>query len=534
MKFWTIQLLLLVGSSLFVAKRLLRHLHYMQLEEYMPRRFLSWSWQKKAFDRRGSYVAIFVSIALFLSDFSMLLTLLGTCVLGSIAFFEKDPRKNAKVALKITARAKRIYSVACILLAVLQLGFFAIFSENLPFLWASQIILFQSIPFSLVFACMLLEKNENLRQQNFMREAKRQLEEVNPFIIGVTGSYGKTSTKEALGKILQATRGPTFWPGKSINTLMGITREVRTHLKQGIQYAVIEMGAYGSGSIQRLCTLTPPQAAIITGIGLAHLERFGTEESIFLGKAELAKAVPPEGILVCNGDNPGARQIAKENPKKQLYLYGLNPHNTGLDATISTMEVTLSGTRFTLQWRGKTYPAFTPLLGKAALSNVLGAFTMACALGSDPEYVLGVIRNLEPVDNRLELQQEEGITYLKDAYNSNPYGFTSALEVLAALPVKRRILVTPGMIELGSQQEFQNHSIGKLAGQICDMAIIVGETNRKALETGILSGGIEAHRLICCSSREEAFALLKKLVQEEDGVLIENDLTDLYERPDTF
>lgn len=150
------------------------------------------------------------------------------------------------------------------------------------------------------------------------------------------------------------------------------------------------------------------------------------------------------------------------------------------------------------------------------------------ALGANPSFVLGAIRNLQPVDNRLELKKEGGITYLRDAYNSNPAGFKAALDVLAALPADRRILMTPGMIELGPEQAKKNEEIGRHAGGICDIALVVGETNREAIVKGAGDGGMSPHNIFCCATREEAFNKLKNLAKDGDSILIENDLTDLY------
>ncbi len=524
---------IVISSLLFSAKRLLRYLHYFQLEEYDSRRFFQWIFAYRAFDTRGLLVAFIALVSAFTGILPALVSFTAGIALWAIAFAEQDPRRMAKVRLTMTSRAKRIYGTAAGIACITQIAGTWILQESLVWLWAGEIAFFQLTPLFLLIAAILLKKHEQRHQTLFLNEAKTILAEVNPYIIGITGSYGKSSTKHVLGKILQVTVGPTFWTAKSINTLMGITREIRLNLKKGTEYALIEMGAYGAGSIQRLCQLTPPQAAIITSIGIAHLERFGSEEQVRIAKMELAQSVPDTGILVCNGDSPGARQIAFENRKKTTLLYGLN-EDAALDAWMTEIETKENGSYFQIHWRGNIYPGFTPLLGKTALSNVLGAFTLACALGGDPEYVVAVLYTLEPMKNRLEVKKEKGITYLQDAYNSNPAGFESALHLLKALPGKRRILMTPGMIELGEQQMAKNQELGSLAGTICDHALIVGDRNRVPLEKGMRAGGMNSKQLLFCSTREEAFAQLRQLAQEGDLVLIENDLTDLYDAPARF
>jgi UDP-N-acetylmuramoyl-tripeptide--D-alanyl-D-alanine ligase len=301
---------------------------------------------------------------------------------------------------------------------------------------------------------------------------------------------------------------------------MGIVRSIREKL--GLhQYAVIEMAAYGKGSIRKLCQLTPPNSGIITGVGLAHLDRFGSEENIFEAKSELAEAV--SDLLVCNGDNIGSRRMAQ---KFNGILYGFN---ADCDLFISDWVVSEKGTNYTFQWKGKSYPGITPLLGKTALSNIAGAFAMACSLGANPELVIGAIANLKPVENRLQLEKANGRIYLHDAYNSNPIGFEEALTVLQKLPAKKKILMTPGMIELSTKSDELHEMIGKKAAAICDHVLIVGKQNKASL-----TKGVGKEKSIFVKNRKEAFEKLGTLLEEGDAVLIENDLPDLYETKELF
>jgi UDP-N-acetylmuramoyl-tripeptide--D-alanyl-D-alanine ligase len=516
------------SSSLFIYGRLIRYLHYFQQEEYLTRRFLSWIYKSRVFDTRGSIVLLFGALSTYLLHKPLIISFLVFLGFLLLHANEEDPRIEGKKLLIMTERAKRILSLSFMIYCLFASGATLLFTwkQELFSSYLATLLLIQMTPLWLIFAKLLLQPGEKRRQKKLILEAKEIFAKVSPYVIGVTGSYGKTSMKCALGEILRITLGPTFYPPKSINTEMGITREIREKLEAGYRFAVFEMGAYGVGSIARLCRLTPPHAAIITSIGVAHLERFKTKEEILKAKSELAKAVPKEGILVCNGDDPGAREIAKRYPKKTTLLYGFDP---SLDCYISSWNVTSDGMRFTLHWRGKTYEGSTPLFGKTGLSNIIGAFTMACALGSDPEYALAAISVLEPVDNRLQVKKEKEVTYLKDAYNSNPLGFRAALEVAGAFSAPRKILMTPGMIELGPLQEKENEEAGYLAAQVCARALIVGSTNQKALMQGLQRGGMKIDDIIFCPTRDEAFKRLSEMQMSGDLILIENDLVDLYE-----
>ncbi len=521
-------------------RRILAYLRYFQQEEYNPRRFLAWFKAHRAFDRRGSLLLITVLLLSLIVSRPWATNLLG--LLGAIAvmlvvfLLEGDPRKTGKIKLNMTQRASKIawlafgmYTLVALLSLSVMLFRCCESYNSLPLVGLVGLILVQSPPWLILLANRLLWPFERRLQEAFVNDAKRILSEVNPLVIGITGSYGKTGAKAALGELLTQCVGATFWPKKSINTVLGITRAVREDLRPHHRFAVMEMGAYNIGSIKKLCALTPPKAALVTAVGIMHLERFGSPENVYTAKSELAQAVPPGGILVCNGDNPGARRMAKEHDKETTLLYGMDSSSGHLDCLATDISFDDQGTTFVINWKGKQYPGRTPLLGRPALSNALGAFTMACALGAEPGFVVACMANLQPVDNRLVLDRKGSVGFLRDAYNSNPKGFQAALEVLGTLPATRRILMTPGMIELGEQQFEQNKRVAMLAAGVIDLAIIVGTVNREALLAGLSEGGFAVEKIITVDTRDDAFRVLGDTQAGGDLVLIENDLGDIHE-----
>ena len=536
-------LIFFASSLFFVARRNLRYLRYFQQEQYNDKRYLAWFWKGKNFDTRATFTllaviaVIFVLFQLGLALSPLSIALVAGVPLIIVAFFEIDPRKEGKITLKMTPRAKRIYAVALVLYVLLAVLYLVLWANRGDISLMKSFVfvhplLFQCLPLTIIVADLLLKPWERTVQRRFRNDAKRILREINPYVIGITGSYGKSSTKSILAQLLEASLGPTFWPPEGVNSPMGITRQIREKLKPVHKYAVIEMAAFQRGSIKRLCDLTPPQAGILTAVGEMHLERFGSKENIFRTKSELPQAIPNDGILVCNADNAGARRAAAENPKAQTLLYGIDAAE--VDCRVSDVRATVEGSEFTLHWKGKAYAAKTPILGKPLLSNIAAAFTMGCALGADPEFLLAAIRNLTPVRNRLELQQSGSIVQLNDAYNSNPIGFRAALEVLAELPGERKILVTPGMIELGDEQEAHNEKVAEYAAQVCDLVAVIGDTNKDAILRGLRAGGIAERDVLLFTSRDEAFKELGTRYQAGDVVLVENDLPDLLETREAF
>jgi UDP-N-acetylmuramoyl-tripeptide--D-alanyl-D-alanine ligase len=532
--------ILCIGLLLFGWRRILSYLRYFQQEEYSARRFWSWIIEKRAFDTRGS-ATILASAALLWaipgSIARITLSAVAAIVLVWIAWrYEEDPRTTGKIKLNMTQRATKIaqgarliFSVCAIAPALMSCS--SCYQAGMPPLKLAilGVLIAQAPPILLMLANALLWPAEKALQDRFIADAKRILKEVDPFVIGITGSYGKTGAKAALGEILTQTLGATFWPRKSINTVLGITRTIREQMRPFHKFAVIEMGAYNIGSIKRLCDFTPPKASLVTAVGIMHLERFGSPENVYVAKSEIAQALPVEGILVCNGDSPNARRMAREHPRQTTLLYGLDPGAGPLDCFATDISFSEQGTRFVIHWKGNNYPARTPLLGRPALLNILGAFTMACALGADPAYAAATLANLEPVDNRLVLEKNRDVSYLRDAYNSNPTGFAAALEVLRDLPAGRRILMTPGMIELGDQQFEHNKQVASMAAKLCDLIIVVGKVNREALLAGLTAAQFPSDKLIVVDTRDEAFKVIKSRGVSGDLVLIENDLGDLHE-----
>ena len=548
----------------FYYRRGLRYLSYFQQEDYTGKRFIKWLFFKKAFDRRGSIpCVIMLLIAILAKDFFAVV--LGASVVALIAIVvialrEEDPRKTGKIKLNMTARAKRIFNLAAALYVVaLAAASVVMYQLALPqgagivllAFWLNQVLLIRSQPLFLVIANSMLQPYETSLQEGFPNEARALLKKYNPTVIGITGSYGKTSTKIILREILSSV-APTFVPPGSINSYMGVTREIREKLQPIHKYAVIEMGAYYMGSIRRMCTLTPPNAAIITAIGIMHLERFGGQDSVLKAKSELAQALPEDGILVVNGDDINCRRIAKENPKKTVLHYGWDESNGPLDAMIYDVTANDKGSNFKIRYKGEVYEGFTQLLGKPLLSNALASFTLACALGIAPQTVISAMRNVRTEKNRLEpvkvpistLKVKENgngaapspgeVLRLNDAYNSNPIGFAAALDVLGQVSGGRKILVTPGMIELGDRQEMENKKAAEKAAGICDLVLVVGDTNRKALTDGLIAGGLDTQKCQNFDDMHTALTYLSTFCQDGDVVLIENDLGDLYEGPVSF
>ncbi len=521
---WLWTLASAAACAYLVWRRLLAYLRYFQQEGYEHARFLRWTNVRSLTD--PAFWLSIASVFLFVRApaAASAAFIAGSVLLG---FVQPDPRRSGKIPLRLTWRATRILAISVVFGATAWgLLVRAFLSDGLHAPLVASSMLLAGLPLTLVAADVFLAPYEGHVQRRYEADAARRVRAVRPLIIGITGSYGKSTAKAMLAHILQF-RAPTLAASGSINTLMGITRHIRDELVFGHKFMVVEMGAFKAGSIRRLCELTPPAAGLITAVGDMHLERFGSLEGIVRAKSELAHAIPAGGYLVANADSPGALQIARSATDRRVLLFGQTSVED-LATRVEHVRVSKAGTTFVLWTKEREYTCFTPLLGRPIILNLAGAFTLASVLGLDPNVIVAAMRTLRPVPNRLEVVDERGVTWIRDAYNSNQFGFRAALEVAAALPANRRFIATPGVVELGATQFEVNRTLSREAAAVCDTTVVVSEANRQAFVAGHRDLGREA-QLVCVPNRSEAFRWLRETVRDGDAVILENDLPDLYE-----
>ncbi|MBQ2697707.1 MAG: UDP-N-acetylmuramoyl-tripeptide--D-alanyl-D-alanine ligase, partial [Clostridia bacterium] len=351
-------------------------------------------------------------------------------------------------------------------------------------------------------------------------EAKAKINALPDLIvIGITGSYGKTSTKFYLQKILSSKYNVLMTP-ESYNTTMGVVRTVNEQLKPWHQVFVCEMGARQMGDIKEICDIVRPTYGILTSVGIAHLETFRTTENIRKTKFELVDSIPPEGLAFLNVDSPAVAAAPCATPHR---TYGFSPD---CDCRADDLQIDERGTTFTLHCRGfEPLTLTTRLLGRHNVLNITGAAGLALQMGVPPQALAVALRRLKPVPHRLELKNQGQTIVIDDAYNSNPEGAAEAVRVLGSLKDRRRILVTPGMVELGENEYAANRDFGEQAAACCDDVIAVGRV-KEALFEGLDLGGFDRSRRHAVRNLSEALALLPTLLDRPAAVLLENDLTD--------
>ena len=387
-------------------------------------------------------------------------------------------------------------------------------------------VLFTS-PLFIIAANLLLTPVEKSITRKYYNEAADILRSMPDLkIIGITGSYGKTSTKHYLHRILSEQFDTLMTPG-SFNTPMGVVRTIREYLKPYNEVFIVEMGAKQLGDIKEICDLVHPQMGIITAVGEQHLESFKSIENVQRTKFELADSLPADGVAVLNNDFPYVANRPVDNCKALRYAVS-NPE--GADYTVSDIEYLPTGSLFTINCPGgKQLKLKTALVGECNISNLMAACIIAMQLGMDDRKIQYAVEHIEQVEHRLNMKRTPGgVTIIDDAFNSNPDGSRMALDVLSRMTSGRRIVVTPGMIELGERQFELNRKLGETIGRSVDIAIIVGQYNREALTKGVESTDFPQENLHTVASFAESQSLLSTMLRPGDTILYENDLPDTF------
>src|SRR5215212_1141278 len=369
--------LLALAYLVFAVRRLLTFLHIFQQEEYDGPRFLRWIWEQKAFDRKATVLLLAIWAAGFAlnEQWRAYLPIAMSVALLGIAAIERNPLKEAKKKLVLTARAKRILGVALAILLALSIVL-AVTGAPLV-LW---ILMVQAIPPALVAANAALQPYENYIQRGFWREAHEHLNRVNPQIVGITGSFGKTSVKHILNHVLEVQAATLTTPG-SVNTPMGIARIVRERLTAQHRFFICEMGAYGPGSIQRLCKLARPNIGVITALGQAHFERFKSLETVAKTKFELAEEAIANGGRMIIAEQALEVPYAREFVSTRRNSFTVVGPSDDADIKILALRQTNKGIEVDLAADGKQVTIKAPLFGSHHGPNLALAFAVAKALG---------------------------------------------------------------------------------------------------------------------------------------------------------
>ncbi len=449
-----------------------------------------------------------------------------SCLFIFILMYKENNKKTTKLALKVTKRVKRLIVTNIVILSVMILLLFK-FDANHDIIYLFLLIYNLLLNFIIIVSIIINKPVEKLVYLSFKRKAVNKLNSMsNLDVIGITGSYGKTSSKNILSDILNVKYNALPSP-KNFNTPYGLIITVNNHLDKFDDILIAEMGAYKKGEIKELCDLVKPKYGILTKIGTAHIEIFGSQKNIQEGKFELIESLPSNGVGVLNGDDDLQRSYDLKNNCKIVWI-GIKSDD--VDVKASNIKITKDGTEFDVIFKGdkNKYHFKTRLLGYNNIYNILASLALAREFSLSIEQMQKAVLNVKSVEHRLELRKAGNITYIDDSYNSNPVGSKMALDVLSEMD-GLRIIMTPGMVELGDKSYELNKEFGKYMKDKCDIVILVGEKITKPIKDGLDEIKFKSDNIYVSGSTNEAFTLVKKLTTNKQAfVLIENDLPDIY------
>ncbi len=450
-----------------------------------------------------------------------------------VAYIRTESAVNAKVPLKKTKRLVRLCVTFILCATVISFGLMLLLDliassigSTVVYLVRYSLICGMPIltPYILFLAYLINEPFEEIIKRYYLKRAKNKLDKSKVLKIGITGSYGKTSIKEILKTILSQKYRVLATPA-SYNTPLGIAITSK-NLDSTHDIFIAEMGARSKGDIKELAALVKPSYGVLTGINNQHLETFDSPETIKDTKFELFENLAENGKGFFSTDSEGARELY-ERFGGEKFCAGLSGENNLVTATdISTGQ---HGMSFTLVIRGeKPVKCNTVLLGRHSVSNICLATAVAYKIGLTPQEIAQGINRIQSIGHRLELMpNNKNIVIIDDSYNSNEDGIKAAMEVLDTFS-GRKIVLTPGLVELGKIENVANLAFGNLLAKHVDIVIIIGKHNAEMLINGLTAGGMDKSNIFFAKTLNKGNAMLNEMLREGDVVLFENDLPDNY------
>ena len=538
---WPVLLPISEAVAMVLAARVL--LHYFQLESYQFQGYFKTvgrQWRRAflpGLKLNAAYVlCIFVLFGLLNAESFFFLPLAAVQIVFGFLLFRQAVKTPQKKKFAFTARMKRLYAaLALVCLAAVYLNIEGLglardlerADSSLGGLLILIVVYLRPslfLPLLVALAGLLALPIERLIFHLYFRDAEKKLLE-NPRLIriGITGSYGKTSTKFILAEILSQKYNVLATPA-SFNTPMGVTRIIRERLTPSHQVFIGEMGARHVGEIKELSRLVHPTIGILTAVGPQHLDTFKTIERIEKTKYELIDALPQDGLGVFLHDGGIVTKLYDKTTKPKMLVGREDSEAWATDVSVSPQ-----GSHFTLHLKGwEPFACTTVLLGEHNISNILMASAVAKHLGLNQEQIKRGILQCKPVEHRLQLLKTPGgVTVIDDAFNTNPASSKRALQVLSSFP-GRRIVVTPGMVELGAEENKYNEEFGQAMASAVDVAVLVGKRHTEPIQKGLKEQGFPAENIHVVANLDEAVQVVNGIIRPGDVVMYENDLPDHY------
>ena len=521
------RILIVVAWIVLYATMIKKSLHMFQQNRYEIRRYWPWLLEHIQLDVKQSinWIVIgidYVCIAFIANASNVIGSLLvvGLTLLLGYLTIQAERKINYIKKLNMTSRVKR---QVCVMVVLVFVSLYFVISLSWTWIALLTPLMIVLIWIYVILMALITMPFESILKQIYINKAKGILNQQSRLIkIGITGSYGKTSSKNILNEILSEKYYVLSTPA-SFNTPMGLTITIREQLKTIHQVFIAEMGADKVGEINFLSKFIRPQYAIITSIGPQHLNTFKTLDNIIREKMRLIENLPVSGVGVINYDYETVRNYRIKNNCK-IIRYAID-HEA--DFMAEKIEYSPNGSNFIVKCSEGEHPFSTRLLGKHNISNILAGIALGRVLGLSWDLLQKAVSNVNYVEHRLQLKKINGFNYIDNAFNSNPEGAKMSLEVLKLMP-NHRYIVTPGMIDLGVKQYELNKQFGTQMKDHVDTVVLVGKKQTLPIYEGLKESGFNMEEVVVLDTVKEAFKYIETHASKDDIILLENDLPDAF------
>ena len=521
------RILLNISLLLFIwifYKKTRHGMHMLQLESYHNDRYIRW--MKKNIKRVVKLPEIIMllipTVLICLKGWipAFVAYIFEILFLLVISVFTR--KKKEKKAFVVTGRIKRMFIIEFIILAIIVV--ITNLTNSIVAIILVNVLLLAAY-FMVVVINLINLPIVNLSNKKFTKMAVNKLESIPDMtIIGITGSYGKTTTKNVVNTILSQKYDSLMTPG-SFNTPLGVVRTINEYMKPTNNVFVCEMGAKYVGDIKEICDIVHPQIGILTAIGPQHLDTFKSLENVRQTKLELIDSLPEDGVAFVNWEDSNIRE--SEINCKTIIKYGLNDK---ADYYAKNIEIDEQGSSFDVVIPNKEpIRVKTKLLGRLNILNIVCGVAVADYLGLTENEIKAGTKFIKPVEHRLQMRKNpNGSIIIDDAYNSNIRGAKMALEVLKNFEDKKRLVITPGIVDLGTKADEINEELGEYIADSADYVILVGKEQAKPIYKGLSNKKYPDEKICIAENLQEALDEMKKEMTENTVILLENDLPDNY------
>lgn len=518
-------LISLIPWIIYIIIKINRPLMYIQQNVYdSSMRYFKWcikNWKK-------SLVALDILGMLFAINFKYnFIVFMLLFLINIILVYNQYKKEELIKPLVVTSRIKRM----CVTITIMYLIPITIMISKFNADHIGIYYLILSLCSYIIYFVVLLANRINFPVEkcvyfSYKHKATKKLKSMkNLQIIGITGSYGKTSSKNILSSILNVKYNALPTP-KNLNTPYGLMITINNYLDKFDDIFIAEMGAYFKGEIKTLCDFVHPKYGILTKIGKAHMETFGSQKKIQEGKFELIESLPSDGVAILNKDD---ELQTSYNLKNKVKIIWIAIYDKTADVYAENIKYSMAGTSFDCVFNNTKEKIHleTKLLGEPNIYNILAAIALGKYLGLSNQELINGTAMTKPVEHRLEIKQNGDITFLDDAYNSNEIGAKMALDTLKLMDGKK-IIITPGMVELGKESYDVNKKFGIQMCDVCDEIILVKNDMTNYIKEGIEEKKYSIEHLHIVNTEKEALSLIYTLKGKKTYVLLENDLPDIF------